>query len=170
MVHITKNLRKKYPSSVRNEIRKSVWVLIRISNTVCRYQSFLLKETFPCGFRSPYLDKSFLLDVPEGMVTCILQELHKLFGFPWWLRWYRMCQQCRKPRFDPWAGKIPWRREWQPTAGFLPKESHGQRSLAGYHPCGCKELDMIERLIPTHKLFNIRFITSKNSQLPKEIT
>ena len=33
--------------------------------------------------------------------------------------------------FDPWVGKIPWRREWQPTAVFLPGKSHGQRSLAG---------------------------------------
>ena len=25
----------------------------------------------------------------------------------------------RRPRFDPWAGKIPWRRKWQPTPVFL---------------------------------------------------
>ena len=36
--------------------------------------------------------------------------------------------QCRKPGFHPWVGKIPWRREWQPTSVFLPGESHGQRS------------------------------------------
>ena len=34
--------------------------------------------------------------------------------------------------FDPWVGKIPWRREWQPTPVFLPGKSHGQRSLVGY--------------------------------------
>ena len=33
--------------------------------------------------------------------------------------------------FDPWVGKIPWRRVWEPTPVFLPGESHGQRSLAG---------------------------------------
>ena len=38
------------------------------------------------------------------------------------------------PWFDPYAGKIPWRREWQPTPIFLPGESHGQRSLVGYSP------------------------------------
>ena len=32
---------------------------------------------------------------------------------------------------DPWVSKIPWRRKWQPTPVFLPKEFHGQRSLAG---------------------------------------
>ena len=41
-------------------------------------------------------------------------------------------------RFDPWVGKIPWRRKWQPTPVFLPGESHGQRSLAGYCLRGCK--------------------------------
>ena len=36
--------------------------------------------------------------------------------------------------FDPWVGKVPWRRTWQPTPVLLPRESHGQRSLAGYCP------------------------------------
>ena len=50
------------------------------------------------------------------------------------------------PGFDPWVGKIPWRRKWQPTPVILPRESHGQRSLEGYSPRGCKELDMTEQL------------------------
>ena len=48
----------------------------------------------------------------------------------------RNCLHCRRPGFDPWVGKIPWRREWQPTAVFFPGESHGQRSLAGYSSWG----------------------------------
>ena len=44
--------------------------------------------------------------------------------------------------FDPWVGKIPWKRAWQHTAVFLSEESHGQRSLEGYDPQGCKESDM----------------------------
>ena len=47
---------------------------------------------------------------------------------------------------DPWVGKIPWRRAWQPTLVFLPGESHGQRSLAGYSPWSRKESDMTEWL------------------------
>ena len=39
--------------------------------------------------------------------------------------------------FDPWIGKIPWRRKWQPTPIFLPGISHRQRSLVSYSPCGC---------------------------------
>ena len=54
--------------------------------------------------------------------------------------------QCRRPRFDPWIGKIPQRREWLPIPIFLPGESHGQRSLVDCSLCGCKELDMTEQL------------------------
>ena len=56
----------------------------------------------------------------------------------------------RKPRFDPWAGKICWRRKWTPTPVFLPRESHGQRRLVSYSPWGCKESDTTKRLINTH--------------------
>ena len=51
-----------------------------------------------------------------------------------------------KTEFDPWVGKIPWRRKWQPTPVFCPGKSHGQRSLVGYSPWGPKESDMTERL------------------------
>ena len=52
----------------------------------------------------------------------------------------------RRPRFNPWVGKITWRRKWQPSPVFLPGESHGRRSLVGYSPQGRKESDMTERL------------------------
>ena len=48
--------------------------------------------------------------------------------------------------FNPWDGKIPWRRERLPTPVFWPGEFHGQRSLAGYSSRGCKKLDMTEQL------------------------
>ena len=46
------------------------------------------------------------------------------------------CQGRRQKslRFNPWVGKIPWRRAWQPTPVFLPGISHGQRSLVVYSP------------------------------------
>ena len=50
----------------------------------------------------------------------------------------------KRCRFNPWVGKIPWRRAWQPNPVFLPKKFHGQRSLVGYSPYGGKELDMTE--------------------------
>ena len=46
-----------------------------------------------------------------------------------------------RPGFDPWFGKISWRRKWQLTPVFLPGKSHGQRSLVGYSPWGGKETD-----------------------------
>ena len=42
--------------------------------------------------------------------------------------------------FDPRVGKIPRHRKWPPTPTFLPGESHGQRSLAGYSPWGHKRV------------------------------
>ena len=54
--------------------------------------------------------------------------------------------QCRGCGFSPWVGKIPWCRKWRPTPVFLPEKSHGQRSLAGYSPWGCKETNTPETL------------------------
>ena len=50
----------------------------------------------------------------------------------------------KRCRFDPWVGKIPWRRKWQPTPVFLPGESHGQRNLVGCSRRGRKESYMTE--------------------------
>ena len=62
------------------------------------------------------------------------------------VQWLRICLRCERPRFDPWVGEIPWRREWLPTPVFLPGESHRQRSLMGYSPWGYKESDKTEWL------------------------
>ena len=43
-----------------------------------------------------------------------------------------MVKSLPKPRFNPWVGKIPWRRKWQPIPVFSPGKSHGRRSLVGY--------------------------------------
>ena len=47
----------------------------------------------------------------------------------------------KRPRFDPWGGKVPWRRERLPTPVFLPGASQRQRSLEGYIPWDPKESD-----------------------------
>ena len=59
----------------------------------------------------------------------------------WFPRWHRskesayQCLRCKRQGFNPWVGKIPWRRKWQPTPPvFLPGKSHGQRSLGDYSP------------------------------------
>ena len=44
------------------------------------------------------------------------------------------CRRFKRRGFNPWVGKIPWKRSWQPIPIFLPGESHGQKSLVGYSP------------------------------------
>ena len=63
-----------------------------------------------------------------------------------WLSRLKIYLQCRRPGFNPWLRKIPWRREWLPTPVFLPGEFHGQRSLVGYSLWGHKESDRTERI------------------------
>ena len=52
----------------------------------------------------------------------------------------------KRRRFNPWVGKIPWKRTWKPNPVFLAGESHGQRSLEGCSPWGCTESDTTEQL------------------------
>ena len=62
-------------------------------------------------------------------------------GFPGGTSGQELTCQCRRHKrqgFHLWVRKIPWRRARQPSAVFLPGESHGQRSLAGYSPWGCR--------------------------------
>ena len=42
--------------------------------------------------------------------------------------------------FDPWIGRIPWRRAWQPTLVFLPGESYGQRKPGGLQSMGSQRV------------------------------
>ena len=56
-----------------------------------------------------------------------------------------------RTHFDPWVGKIPWRREWLPSPVLLPGESHGQGSPAGYSQKGHIKLDTPEQLTYAYK-------------------
>ena len=62
-------------------------------------------------------------------------------GLPRWCSSKECPCQCRRHRVNPWVGKIPWRRKWQPTPVFLPGKLHGQRSLADSSPH--QELDIL---------------------------
>ena len=73
----------------------------------------------------------------------------------------------RRLGFDPWVGKIPWRRKWQFTPVFLPGESNGQRSLAGYSPESRKELNRSEHAHP-HKLYYRKQYSLKNFVMQME--
>ena len=54
--------------------------------------------------------------------------------------------QCKRYGFDAWVRKIPGRKKWQLTPVFLPGKYHGWRSMEGYSPWGCKELDTTKQL------------------------
>ena len=79
-----------------------------------------------------------------GLEKCVMTYIHHKVSYRVFLLLLKSSQsfpggsagkeghlQCKRPGFDPWVGKIPWRREWLPTAGFWPGEFHGQ-----YSPCG----------------------------------
>ena len=61
-------------------------------------------------------------------------------GLLWWLSGKESASLCRRYKFNPWVGQIPWRRKWQPTLELLPRISHGQRNLGGYSPWGHKRV------------------------------
>ena len=55
---------------------------------------------------------------------------------------------------ETWVWSLGWEdpleKGMQPTPVYLPGEAHGQRSLVGYSPWGCKELDMTKLLSTAH--------------------
>ena len=80
------------------------------------------------------------------------------------------CRRLKRCEFNPWVGKIPWRRAWQPTPVVLLGESHEQRSLVGYSPWGCKELGMAEhtydlRHVLTYQSLRIKNKNAKSTKL-----
>ena len=93
----------------------------------------------------------------ETLDTDVLHKLwihrkYQLLGLP---RWHSrekkrkqkptcQCRRCKRCRFNPWVGKIPWRRKWQPTPVIFCVKSHRQRSLLGSSPWDCKELGTTE--------------------------
>ena len=65
----------------------------------------------------------------------------------------------RRHGFNPWVRKTPWKRARQPIPVFLPRESHGQRSLVGYSPHGHKELDMTEATACTPNIRKSKYVS-----------
>ena len=76
------------------------------------------------------------------------------YGLPRYLRGKESACQGGRPGFNPWVGKVPWRRKWQSTPVSLPGKSHGQRNLVGNSPRGHKESDTTEWL-STHTCVRI---------------
>ena len=68
-------------------------------------------------------------------------------------------------RFNPWVGKMPWNRKWQPALVFLPGRFHGQRSLAGYSPWSCRKSDITGWL--NNKFWTQSFLIKNQKQVFK---
>ena len=101
--------------------------------------------------------------------TCVWRAPIRMFSSKWFLsHWIashhslvaQMVTQLRRPRFDSWVGKIPWRREWLPIPVFLPGEFHEPRSLVGYSPRASKELDTTEQHTVLLDLVKVPFLIS----------
>ena len=81
--------------------------------------------------------------------TDLWSKAHIPWGFPGGDSGKELTSQCRQHKrrgFNPWVGKIPWRRAWQLPPVFLPGESPWTEEPGGLQPWGCTELDMTERL------------------------
>ena len=63
---------------------------------------------------------------------------HIYIGLPWWLRG-KESACLGETLFQSLGGENSLEEVWQPTPGFLPRKSYGQRSLAGYSPWDRKE-------------------------------
>ena len=100
--------------------------------------------------------------IDRSLMTPIKKEKRykqAILGFPGGTRGKEpacQCRRCKRHGFDPWVGKIPWRRAWQPTPVFLPGESHGQRSLVGYSPQGGKSQTQLKQITMHVQTNNIR--------------
>ena len=81
-------------------------------------------------------------------ISGLLADLMRVrpYGTPLVAQTAKHLLQCGRPGFEPWVGKIPWRRKWQPTPVLLPGTSHGWRILVGYSSWGRKESDTTERI------------------------
>ena len=93
----------------------------------------------------------------KKVLSCLLIFIHLICmrAFPM-AQQQRICLPLRRCQFNPWVGNIPWKRKWESTPVFMPRKSHGQRSLVRYSPWSCTELDITE----AHYLYEISaFIT-----------
>ena len=110
-------------------------------------------DVFLCGLIGTVLPKAFRFydwQLKNPLQdSCLSWKWSGQEGLPLVAQEWRICLQWRSRRrcgFSPWVEKIPCGRPWQPTPVFLPGEPHGQRSLVGSSPGGCKESDATERL------------------------
>ena len=106
--------------------------------------AFYTLNTKILSIKNLFNSVKWLSITPKAM--CQVIYIYKIDNkwLPLWLSWYRICLQCGRPGFDPWVGKIPWRRERLPIPVSWSGECCGL-----YSPRGHRESDKTERLLLT---------------------
>ena len=147
MIHTVKGF------SVANEVEVDIFLELScffydpmdVGNLISGSSAFLKSRLNIWKFSVHVLLKSRLENFEQYFASmwdeCICAVVWTFVGFPGGSEVKSVCLQCGRPGFDPWVGKIPWRKKWQPTPVVLPGESQGQRSLLGCHLWGRTELD-----------------------------
>ena len=130
-------------SSVQGILRQEYWSWVVIPFSWPRHQTQIshFVGRFWAAREAPLVTRSQACSLhPQFFFSLISTLLKLLLGFLGGsvVRIHLLMQEMW---VQPRSGKIPWRRKWQPTPVFLPGKSHGQTSLVGYSPWGCKESD-----------------------------
>ena len=148
VLHFSRSLLKIMSIELMMASKPLILILIRWCQ--CSIFSLNLSELWFCmELSKSYLDSycnlirtSYLLNLNLFLAVFILSNCIRLvriwfWAFPGGASGKEPACQCRRRKrwgFNPWVGKIPWRRAWQPIPVFLPGETHGQRILAGHSP------------------------------------
>ena len=101
--------------------------------TIQRPITAILQSSFHKAIQGPHRVSDFSIELPVPESASVAQMVTKM-------------PTMHRPEFNSWVRKIPWRRARQSSPVFLSGECHGQRSLVGYIPWGCKESDTTEQL------------------------
>ena len=120
---------------------------------------------------SAYLSKPFLASrntVPFSF--CIRYPANITMELPRWLSGKESACQCRRCGFNPWVGMIPGGGNGNPLQYSCLENHHGQRSLVGYSPWSCKELDMTEWLSTHTHTYTTLLVLYLNDQRGISIT
>ena len=119
--------------------------LFAVFKYACRFPYFDFLEVEEALTNFMFLPVSVLSQNWENVLVKQVNISQGRLGLSCWLQLVenpscsaRDCLQCKRFWFNPWDGKVPWRRKWQPAAVFLPGKSHGQRSQADSCPWGLK--------------------------------
>ena len=116
-------------------------------------KSLLFPQIIKTFLKYPHTIVSHVLTDKANGRLCVnfpslVQQSEVFYGLLWFLIGKESACRCKRHGFNPWVGKILWRRKWPPTLVFLPGKSREQRSLGNNKQSMgvAKELDMSQRL------------------------